>query len=109
MDTAALLLQASDVEWQDTPIPGARFAPLHENPETGACVWLIYQNPGGVFPEHSHPHWTVQFILKGEITGPEGTYKPDSYQRLPPNVKHGPYRAGPHGMEGLLISDGPVW
>ena len=110
MKQAVTLLHALDQKWQPVEgIPGAYFVSLNEDSETGACTWAIKQDAGATFPEHEHPHWTEQIVLQGAMTGPEGTYNAGSYQCLPPNVKHGPYKIGPEGMIGLLISQGPIW
>jgi anti-sigma factor ChrR (cupin superfamily) len=110
MKRAVDLIHAFDLTWQPVPsVPGAYFIPLNEDLTTGACTWLIKQEPGCIFPEHSHPSWTEMMVLRGEMYGPEGAFRAGSYQSCAPHVRHGPYRIGSKDMIGLLVSSGPIW
>ena len=107
---SVILLDTSKEAWFPVPrIPGAYYKPVNEDPDTGRCIWQIRQDAGCIFPEHNHPAWTQMLVTAGEMTGPEGTFQSGGYQCIPPGFKHGPYQIGLNGMEGILISDGPIW
>lgn len=84
-DTNAMTWEGLEVKELNFAIP---WIPLHEDPETGANVFVMRYPAGFTNPWHHHDCSHGIYVLKGVLNTPIGKFGPGSYVWFPEGSVH---------------------
>jgi quercetin dioxygenase-like cupin family protein len=114
-ETAPKRLDATEMEWQASPIPGPEpglfLKTLHMHEESGAATMLARAEDWTEPRQEHHDCVETAYTLAGAMKlGRRGTMNPGDYFWRPPWIRHGPMESvGDDGeFVALMRVDGPL-
>jgi anti-sigma factor ChrR (cupin superfamily) len=83
-----IVLDAQQLGWRETEIPGVSIRPLYASPLHPERVTLERFEAGARAPRHSHPHGEEILVIEGALEDEYGVYPRGTWVRNPPESEH---------------------
>lgn len=86
-----VLLQADEIPWQDSPMPGVSRRPLDRiGDEVARATSIVRYAPNSRFSAHTHDGGEEFIVLDGVFEDEHGAFPAGAYVRNPPTSSHTP-------------------
>jgi len=86
-DAGTLVARTASTPWEDAG-DGFWMKPVFEDKKTGTRTLLMKVDPGAYSPPHAHDELEQIFMLEGEFSDQECTYKAGDYAVRAPGAMH---------------------
>jgi anti-sigma factor ChrR (cupin superfamily) len=101
----SMMLNASEMEWQDGGVPGFWVKPLMEDSQKELRTWLMKVDPGAFSESHSHTDIEQIFVIDGSFYDQNGIYEPGAFIVRAAGADH---TAGSHEGCTVLLMYSPA-
>lgn len=87
-DAATLVARAAEQDWQNSGSDGFLIKPLYEDVDSGQRTWLMKVAPGADAPMHDHQQLEQIYVIEGEFSDQDNTYRAGDFAVRAPGFLH---------------------